>query len=90
MQQAVPSTVHPKLLQRKASNGIGVHACIDNTTLTAAWDFWEQHKKSVQWDLVVLNPSLVSDKSLYHGLGLTSYCYSKVIGVSIIHQVQVF
>ena len=27
---------------------------------SAAWDFYEQHKSEIKWDLVVINPPFVS------------------------------
>ena len=32
---------------------------------SAAWEFYEQHKSEIKWDLAVINPPLVSRFSFY-------------------------
>jgi len=54
-----------KTLAEKGTVTAGLYTCSSRTnthvnTIAAAWEFWNEHKADVGWDLTILNPTYVS------------------------------
>ena len=54
-------------VEKKGKDADGVMKYMASKTLAekAAWDFFERHKVSLNWDLVVLNPSFVFGPAIH-------------------------